>query len=116
MTFPANSQERDAAIRELAGRFSETASGQPLDISVAAAALFIVAQADHANNVQFNEYVSTKLRQVAALYDTPKPEDEGRPLDADDELWGADPKCDRRIKSASGGGVKCTKCSGWFCY
>ena len=34
------------------------------------------------------------------------------------ELFGADPNCDGRIYSDfyGGGGVKCTKCSGWFCY
>lgn len=68
MTLPANSPERDAAIRELAGRFSATAAGQPLDISVAAAALFIVAQADHANCPSFNAYVAKQLRRVANLY------------------------------------------------
>lgn len=26
------------------------------------------------------------------------------------------PKCKSYIKSASGGGVKCSKCSWWFCY
>ena len=68
MTHPANSKERDAAIRELTGRFSETASGQPLDISVAAAALFIVAQADHVNCPSFNAYIAKQLRRVADLY------------------------------------------------
>lgn len=67
-THPANTPERDAAIRELAGRFSQVAAGQPLDISVAAAALFIVAQADHANCTSFNAYVAKQLRRVANLY------------------------------------------------
>lgn len=44
MTPAANTPERDRAIRELAAKFSETAGGQPLDISIAAGALFIVAQ------------------------------------------------------------------------
>lgn len=63
--------ERDEAIRNLASKFSEVAGGQPLDISVAAAALFIVAQADHAGSTEFNQYVSQKLRQVVALYEPP---------------------------------------------
>ena len=33
-----------------------------------------------------------------------------------DELWEADPNCKHDIQPARGGGVKCTKCSGWFCY
>lgn len=63
--------ERDEAIRKLASKFSEVAGGQPLDISVAAAALFIVAQADNAGNPEFDQYVSQKLRQVVALYEPP---------------------------------------------
>jgi hypothetical protein len=34
----------------------------------------------------------------------------------DDELWDADEDCDHNIIDAPGGGVKCTKCTGWFCY
>ena len=63
--------ERDEAIRNLASNFSKTAGGQPLDISVAAAVLFIVAQADNAKNPEFERYVVTKLRQVVALYEPP---------------------------------------------
>lgn len=33
-----------------------------------------------------------------------------------DELWDADPKCQHDIQIAPGGGVKCTKCRGWFCF
>lgn len=32
------------------------------------------------------------------------------------ELWDADPNCVHDIQPATGGGVRCTKCSGWFCY
>lgn len=32
------------------------------------------------------------------------------------ELWDADPNCKHEVKPALGGGVKCTKCRGWFCY
>ena len=34
----------------------------------------------------------------------------------EDELWDADPDCEHEIVSASGGGIKCKKCGGWFCY
>jgi predicted RNase H-like HicB family nuclease len=33
-----------------------------------------------------------------------------------EELFDADPDCDHQVKDAPGGGVKCTKCNGWFCY
>jgi hypothetical protein len=33
-----------------------------------------------------------------------------------DELYDADPECKHEVKSAVGGGVKCTKCPGWFCF
>lgn len=38
--------------------------------------------------------------------------------DADNyqELYNADPDCIHDIVSASGGGIRCTKCNGWFCY
>lgn len=32
------------------------------------------------------------------------------------ELWGADPECEHIIICAPGGGIKCTKCNGWYCY
>lgn len=32
------------------------------------------------------------------------------------ELYDADPECRHNIKCASGGGIKCTKCGGWFCF
>lgn len=31
-------------------------------------------------------------------------------------LYSADENCDHDIQPASGGGVKCTKCNGWFCF
>ena len=31
-------------------------------------------------------------------------------------LHGADPSCKHHIIHANGGGIKCTKCAGWFCY
>lgn len=37
-------------------------------------------------------------------------EDEAEPL------HNADPDCQHDIVDAPGGGVKCTKCPGWFCY
>ena len=33
-----------------------------------------------------------------------------------EELWDADPKCDHEIIDPPGGGIKCIKCGGWFCY
>ena len=40
---------------------------------------------------------------------------EPAPEQDDDELWDADPTCKHEIECAPGGGVKCTKCSGWYC-
>jgi len=34
----------------------------------------------------------------------------------DSDLWNAAKDCDGIVKPAPGGGIKCTKCSGWFCY
>jgi hypothetical protein len=32
------------------------------------------------------------------------------------ELWSALINCEHNVVSGPGGGVKCTKCRGWFCY
>ena len=32
------------------------------------------------------------------------------------ELFNADPECEHKIVGAPGGGIKCVKCRGWFCY
>lgn len=37
-------------------------------------------------------------------------------LYADQELWEADPNCVHDIQAQTRGGIKCTKCRGWFCY
>lgn len=42
---------------------------------------------------------------------------EGRPMtEYDEPLFDADPKCDHRVVPASGGGIRCRKCRGWFCF
>ena len=33
-----------------------------------------------------------------------------------EELYDADPNCKHFVIGASGGGLKCVKCNGWFCY
>ena len=33
-----------------------------------------------------------------------------------DDLWDADPTCKHNVVCAPGGGIKCTKCNGWFCF
>jgi hypothetical protein len=32
------------------------------------------------------------------------------------DLYNADPSCRHFVIGASGGGVKCVECNGWFCY
>lgn len=32
------------------------------------------------------------------------------------ELFNEDPGCAHNIVSSRGGGIKCTKCSAWFCF
>jgi hypothetical protein len=39
-----------------------------------------------------------------------------KPIWKTEDLWNADPKCKHKIVDAKGGGIKCTKCAGWFCY
>ena len=42
----------------------------------------------------------------------------GLTMEEDDEdvLWDADENCEHNIESQPGGGIKCTKYGGWFCY
>lgn len=72
MTDSIKNRERDAALRDLAGRFSIVAGGQPIGISVGAAALFVVAQVEIAANPEFTKHTAQKLRQVAELLDPTK--------------------------------------------
>jgi hypothetical protein len=37
-------------------------------------------------------------------------------LEEDEELWDADPNCKHNVVAQRGGGIKCTKCPGWFCF
>lgn len=67
MTDPTKNPGRDAALRDLAGRFSIVAGGQPVGISVGAAALFVVAQVEMAGDAAFAKHTAQKLRQVADL-------------------------------------------------
>jgi hypothetical protein len=53
-----------------------------------------------------------RQRDIIDIDDRPKCADEQK----DGGLWGATPGCDGRVVGALGGGVKCTKCRGWFCY
>jgi len=36
--------------------------------------------------------------------------------EAEEELWEADPDCKHNIADDPGGGIKCIKCGGWFCF
>lgn len=47
-----------------------------------------------------------------ALLHKPIPLD---PLD-DTELHNANPDCKHEIRAADGGGIRCIKCPGWFCF
>ena len=59
--------ERDTKIRELAYDVSVTLKDQPLDVAVAAAALWMVTQLDVANNSELNWYVIDKLSRVTTM-------------------------------------------------
>lgn len=36
--------------------------------------------------------------------------------EGEDELWDADSNCNHNIVEDDSGGIKCTKCEGWFCF
>lgn len=67
MTYEANSCSRDEALRTMASDFSKAAGGQPIDISIGGAALFVAAQCEHAKNADLDSYAAARLRLVADI-------------------------------------------------
>ena len=55
---------------------------------------------------------------MAVNWGTFKPTDNPRVFvnEMGEELYDANPDCKHKIVSASGGGIKCKLCSGWFCF
>lgn len=45
----------------------------------------------------------------------PKTRRKNKSIEVEEELYNADPNCKHVIKQLMSG-VKCTKCSGWFCF
>lgn len=45
-------------------------------------------------------------------------DDEGNEYNTNphNELWESDPKCLHHITLPTGGGIRCSKCGGWFCF
>lgn len=64
----------------------------------------------HCPNALDTEYVEPDANPIHC---EPQP---AAHFDTDGELWNADPNCQHDEQPAPGGGVKCTKCPGWFCY
>lgn len=64
-----------------------------------AARLLLVTEDDSAAKSEFPTF-----REVVANEDREQP------------LYDADPNCMHEIVDAPGGGVRCEKCGGWFCY
>lgn len=56
------------------------------------------------------EKAEARLRELEA----PKEDEDGKPYNG--HLYSTDPDCKHKVVHATGGGVRCTKCSGWFCY
>lgn len=65
--------ERDAAMRQLAGRISETCAGQDMGVAIGAACLYIVVQAEQAGTAALMADAAYKLRAVADLLDPKDP-------------------------------------------
>ena len=62
-------EQRDESLRDLAFKFSELASGKPLDLTVGGVVLFVVAQCDHIGDPALDKYTAEKLRAVADFLD-----------------------------------------------
>jgi hypothetical protein len=52
----------------------------------------------------------------SVMYMTQELFDEFKEFEKETELFDADPNCKHEIVDAPGGGVKCSKCTGWFCF
>lgn len=65
--------ERDAAMRQLAGQISETCAAQDMAVAIGAACLYIVVQTEQADNHDFRRAVAHKLRHVANILDPKDP-------------------------------------------
>ena len=57
--------DKDAAMRELAGKISEVLTGQDLSTAVGAALVWMTAQLDVINDPEANRWAAHKLRQIA---------------------------------------------------
>jgi len=69
--------------------------------------------ADDTETLQQCRENAKKLKD--AFFPEPK-EEKFDKLGPDDVLWEADDNCDHEIVYPPGGGMKCRKCRGWFCY
>ena len=65
--------ERDAAMRHLAGQISETCAAQDMGVAIGAACLYIVVQTGQTDNHDFRRAVAHKLRHVADILDPNEP-------------------------------------------
>jgi len=84
---------------------------------IAAKALRAQAAADNGNKAFSRPRIAAArhLEQEARERAAAAREAKGRPY-KDNDLFHADPKCEHRVVSGPGGGIRCVKCPGWFCY
>ena len=61
------------------------------------------------------EVIVALEKEVAALKERLYPKPQTRTCSTE-ELNNADPDCKHEVVDAPGGGIKCTKCQGWFCF
>ena len=59
---------------------------------------------------RFRPETESSATQVSAFVVVP------RAPEKEPELWGSEATCVHVVVSAPGGGIRCTKCPGWFCY
>lgn len=59
----------------------------------------------------YEDALAAHIAEVDEILD-----DEDEEAAGHDHLHDADPNCVHDVQPARGGGVKCTKCLGWFCY
>jgi hypothetical protein len=59
----------------------------------------------------WRDYENNAIEIIESLFEPPE-----EPSQYSDELYNADPACKHEVYAAPGGGVKCRKCPGWFCY
>ncbi len=66
------------------------------------------------NGVHTGMFISVRPKTSAPEAEVPA--ETSTTPEPEQELYDADPNCKHQTVDAPGGGIKCTRCAGWFCF